>query len=518
MDAAAAITAIVARLPPTDVAALLAARGLPSVVHGRAPARAHAALTEALQAELCDWEWESSDGVDDGDDCLEHGPGFHAGEVGRRGKGKEGGHNEKHDHGPQAHHHPFTQTHTEITSTNGALVACGNSIIAVGGMDAARREHAAVWRWDLSPTADAVGFTPLRPLRGAGDEHPPSHPAGIFAAAHDGEVWAFPGPGNADLTAASVLDPDTGAWRRVRVAGRPPADDFVRRTVVGVTDGAGHLWALGGPSLDRAACFDFATATWTRTPLSSAPASFVFGGAAWHGGALWVYGGTGEEADAPVGVWRVDLAAPPARRAWRRAKPPPGSPPLPPFRLHSASAVVGHRWIVHGGRSHAPPQEDNNRLAAAAPWRPPPGRGGWLSPFQVVGTAHEFDFRTHEWRPLLADGVPAPPREWHAGLGLADCAVFVGGRTDIAIHDGEFGESEERERKERCVFCFYPVSFPPTLHPPTLHSSLARHPGHPGRRPVGAHASDPRPPDRRRVPGGSVGRHTITGRRHFNRL
>ena len=490
MDAAAAITAIVARLTPSDVAALLASRGLPSVVHGGTPARARAALTEALQFELCDWEWEASDGVDG--EGLEHGPGFHAGvRLERERVGRMGGSKEKTNHRLTT----TTTLSTEITSTNGALVACGNSIIALAGMDAARREHAAVWRWDLSHTADSVGFTPLRPLRGAGDEPPPSHPAGIFAASHENEVWVFPGPGNADLTAVSVLDPDTGAWRRVRAAGRPPADDFVRRTVLGVTDGAGHLWALGGPSLDRAASFDFATATWTRVPLASAPPSFVFGGAAWHGGVLWVYGATGDEADVPVGVWRVDPAAPPARRSWRRAKPPPGAPPPPPFRLHSASAVVGHRWIVHGGRSHAPPPVDAHD-GAAAPWRPPPGRNGWLSPFQVVGTAHEFDFHTHEWRPLLADCAPAPPREWHAGLGLADCAVFVGGRTDIAIHDGEL----ERERKG---VCFYPVFLP--THPPTLHSSLPRHSVHPGRRPVGAHPPPLRTPRRRRRPGGGPG-------------
>jgi len=124
MDAPNAIDALVRRLPSADVAHLLAARGLPSVVHGPSASAAAGALAAALQDELIDWEWEA----DDGDEADL----------------RDGG-----------------RYHDVVEATGGALVAVGNRVVFVGGMDASRREVTHMYVWDLAPGADG-GFKRVR--------------------------------------------------------------------------------------------------------------------------------------------------------------------------------------------------------------------------------------------------------------------------------------------------------------------------------------------------------------------
>jgi hypothetical protein len=59
MDADSAIRAVVSRLPPSDVAFLLEARGLPA--RSASASAAAAALASALSDELVEWEWEAGD-------------------------------------------------------------------------------------------------------------------------------------------------------------------------------------------------------------------------------------------------------------------------------------------------------------------------------------------------------------------------------------------------------------------------------------------------------------------------
>lgn len=77
-----------------------------------------------------------------------------------------------------------------------------------------------------------------------------------------------------------------------------------------------------------------------------------------------------------------------------------GSTP-PPFRIHASSAVVGSRWIIHGGR------------------RPN------MSKFNVSDQTFVFDLAAHKWSILMAEGHHPVAREWHTALGVDERMVSV---------------------------------------------------------------------------------------------
>ena len=421
MDADTAIRAIVARLPPADVAYLLETRGLPArggvAGGGGRGAAAAATLAAALGSELVEWEWESGD-------------------VGPPGSG--------------AYHVP-------ITGAGGSLTVAGNALWAFGGLNGDRVQDAGLWRWDLGP-AGASGFEPV--TLAPHSPPPPRLASGHFASAGpEGRVWVFPGPRNPDLGAAWAFDPATRAWEEVALDGRGPADPAARRAVgCGLVEGGKALLALGGPaSAHTVHRFDFRARAWGQpVPLAGGPPAegWIFGGAAIHGpvgaGRLVMWGacpggdevgtppqggegggegggggGSGGGASSssasasasassdgpPVALFALDWAA----KAWTRVA---SSTPPPPLRTHAAGAVVGDSLILQGGRR--------------------PG------PFNVTASAWEFDFSRGAWHPLFAadfaaasGAAPAGPaaREWHAAAGLADCAVFVGGRTAIPPYE-----------------------------------------------------------------------------------
>ena len=85
------------------------------------------------------------------------------------------------------------------------------------------------------------------------------------------------------------------------------------------------------------------------------------------------------------------------------------SPPC--FRIHSSSAVVGNKWIIHGGR------------------RPN------VSKFNVSDQTYVFDLKEHRWSMLMAEGHQPAAREWHTALGVNDIMVVVGGRVDIPDYE-----------------------------------------------------------------------------------
>lgn len=412
MDADTAIRAIISRLPPSDVAYLLEARGLPARGGGSdaSPSpSAVATLATALAGELVEWEWE-------------------AGDVGQSGY------------------------HAPITGAGGSLTVAGNALWAYGGLNGDRVQDAGLWRWDLGP-AGAAGFEPVLP-----STHSPPAPrlaSGHYAAAGpDGRVWVFPGPRNPDLSAAWAFDPSTRVWEEMPVAGAGPSDPAARRLVAcGVVEAGRALLALGGPAASHTVHrFDFRARSWGEPAhLAGGPPSegWLFGGAAVQGTGgsarlvMWgaLPGGTGvatpprgggggeggaaaaaaapatpspspsSDDGPPVELYALDWAA----KAWTRL---PFFTPPPPLRTHAAGAVVGDRLILQGGRR--------------------PG------PFNVTAAAWEFDFRGGAWHPLFASDTagsgnastsgPAA-REWHAAAGLADCAVFVGGRTGIPPYE-----------------------------------------------------------------------------------
>lgn len=228
MDAEAAIRAIVARLPPSDVAYLLESRGLPAreAPGGGASASSTSSspslssrLADALSAELVEWEWE-------------------AGDV-----------------GPSGYHAP-------ITGAGGSLTVAGNALWAFGGLNGERVQDTGLWRWDLGP-AGSTGFEPV--TLAPGSPPPPRLTSGHFAAAGpDGRVWVFPGPRNADLAAAWAFDPPSRRWEAMAVEGAGPTDPAARRQVgCGLVEGGRALLALGGPaSAHTLHRFDFRGRAW----------------------------------------------------------------------------------------------------------------------------------------------------------------------------------------------------------------------------------------------------------------
>eukprot|EP00803_Ostreobium_quekettii_P009677 evm.model.scf_2193.2 EVM.evm.TU.scf_2193.2 scf_2193:7697-13170(-) len=348
----AMISAVVERFKPEDVELLLANRGLPSV-GGREELAER--LLAALTEELCEWKWER----------------------------------------------PGQPQRSEIVAAGASAVAHKSCIYVFGGMDEERNEHMGLWKWD---TAGHEGFTQVS-YRGP---IPQTFSAGCYAAVYKDELWVFPGPRNHNMRNVCCCDLSRHRWVERATLGEPPCETQMRRNVACFVDG-NRLIVLGGTYMDRVYLFNFDSRQWSKqkTKPPQELQSWDFGGACLIGDWLYAYGSSKRISEEPtVEVWRLDI------REWRWEERvlSNGTQP-PPFRIHSSSAVVGRKWIIHGGR------------------RPN------VSKFNVSDQTFVFDLDEHRWSMLMAEGHQPAAREWHTALGVNDMMVVVGGRVDIPDYE-----------------------------------------------------------------------------------
>lgn len=348
----AMISAVVERFKPEDIELLLANRGLPSVGGKEELAER---LQQVLTEEFCEWKWE------------------------------------RRLHPPRS----------EIIAAGASMVEHDNCIYVFGGMDEERNEHMGLWKWDLS--ADE-GFTQVS-CRGP---KPQTFSAGCYAAVYRDELWVFPGPRNHNMRHVYCFDLARCRWVERVCFGEAPCETQMRRNVACFVDGH-RLIVIGGTYMDRVYLFDFEGGEWVKWKTKPPPdlQSWTFGGACLVGDWLYAYGSSKRISEEPsVEVWRLDI------REWRwedRILTTGASPPC--FRIHSSSAVVGHKWIIHGGR------------------RPN------VSKFNVSDQTYVFDLKEHRWSMLMAEGHQPAAREWHTALGVNDIMVVVGGRVDIPDYE-----------------------------------------------------------------------------------
>ncbi|KAK9829027.1 hypothetical protein WJX72_003488 [[Myrmecia] bisecta] len=344
----AVISAVIEHLKREDIELLLANRGIPSLGSKQE-------LTERLQAaltdEICEWEWETGDV-----------PNFHA----------------------------------EIIGAGSTLVTHNNCIYAFGGMDEERTEHMFMWKWDLSTDE---GFLPVA-YRG---QVPNKLASGHYAVVHEDELWVFPGPRNHNMRKVYCLDLLRYRWVERSVIGEPAADAHSRRNLDCFMLDDHRMGVFGGPLMDKLHIFTFASRTWSKKMLTGGLPSWTFGHATLHNRALWAFGTLARASEeGPLEVWQLDIAS----LRWKRVV---CGGHIPYYRIHSSAAVVGDKWIVHGGRR--------------------PGK------FNVSNNTHVFDFETCRWSVLMAEGMSPIAREWQTAIGLQDCMVVVGGRIEIPEYE-----------------------------------------------------------------------------------
>ncbi|CAL8470672.1 g10214 [Coccomyxa elongata] len=335
------ISSVLEHLKVEDIQILLENRGLPSIGDKQF-------LTERLQGalceEICEFEWEQ-------------------GEV--------------------------PVCHAEIIGAGSTMFTHHNSVYVFGGMDDERSEHMSMWKWDLSKDE---GFEPVT-YRGV---VPAKLTAGHYAAVHGNELWVFPGPRNHQMRRVYCLDMLRYRWVERNVTGDPPSDTHCRRNLCAMLDGR-KLIVLGGPTMDKVFFFEFESRQWSSRTCKDVLPQWSFGHATKRGRSVFAVGSPRGETGT-LEVRELDLAT----LRWRRVD---AKGQLPPFRIHSSAAVVGDKWIIHGGRR--------------------PGK------FNVTNQTFVYNFSTNRWSVLMAEGDVAVPREWQAALGLQDCMVVVGGRADI---------------------------------------------------------------------------------------
>ncbi|DBB04815.1 TPA: hypothetical protein ACH3X3_010105 [Trebouxia sp. C0006] len=341
------ITAVLEHLRPEDVELLLANRGLPSVGGKEELAER---LQSALCNEICEWEWETGD---------------------------------------------VPEFHCEMVGAGASMATHNNCIYVFGGMDEERAEHMYLWRWDLSSEA---GFEPIT-HRGA---IPPKLTAGHYSAVYGDELWVFPNPRNHNLRRVYCCDLMRYRWTERDVRGDPPNLSEARRNMDCFLDGK-RLIVFGGPQMQRIWFFDFESRQWSSRLTSGGRNDWTFGHAIRRSKYMYAYGTHhGAQTEESVAeIWQLDLVT----FHWNQVACK-GS--LPPYRVHTSSAVVENRWILHGGRIPAPATQ-----------------------FNVQNQSYVLNLNTWRWSALMAEGCVPVAREWQKALGLQDCMVVVGGRVSI---------------------------------------------------------------------------------------
>eukprot|EP00884_Botryococcus_braunii_P004067 jgi/Botrbrau1/13661/Bobra.0292s0010.1 len=283
--------------------------------------------------------------------------------------------------------------HAEIQGAGCTMCTHGNSIYVFGGMDEERSEHHFLWRWDLS-TDD--GFVPVKYR----SQPPVTLTSGHYAAVYNDELWVFPGARNRESQRAFRLNLTTFTWSDRWMHGDVPTRNFHRRNVEALLDG-NRLILLGGQSMEEIWFFDFENADWVSKKVKGGLSNWNFSHATKRGDKVYAVGSSEGGANDLVEVWELDVKDT-KNLVWKRVSLN-GS--IPGYRIHCSAAVVDNKWILHGGRR--------------------PGK------FNVTAQTWYLDFNTMRWYPLLADGCFPEAREWHTALGLQDCMVVVGGRTNI---------------------------------------------------------------------------------------
>ncbi|KAL0020200.1 hypothetical protein WJX79_010998 [Trebouxia sp. C0005] len=247
------ITAVLEHLRPEDVELLLANRGLPSVGGKEELAER---LQSALQAEICEWEWETGD---------------------------------------------VPEFHCEMVGAGASMATHNNCIYVFGGMDEERAEHMYLWRWDLSSEA---GFEPIT-HRGA---IPPKLTAGHYSAVYGDELWVFPNPRNHNMRRVYCCDLMRYRWTERDVRGEPPNLSEARRNMDCFLDGK-RLIVFGGPQMQRIWFFDFESRQWSSRLTSGGRNDWTFGHAIRRSKYMYAYGthhGVHTE-ESVAEIWQLDL-------------------------------------------------------------------------------------------------------------------------------------------------------------------------------------------------------------------
>ncbi|GMH38370.1 hypothetical protein BSKO_06254 [Bryopsis sp. KO-2023] len=347
----ALISAVVERLKPDDVELLLGNRGLPSV---GTKEELSERLQGALIREICEWSWE---------------------------KGMQ-------------------PAHAEIIAAGASMVENNGSIYVFGGMDEERNEHMGLWKWDLAGSEGFQTVSYKGPV-------PQTFNAGCYAAVYKGELWVFPGPRNQNMRNVYCCELTRYRWVERAFQGEPPCETQMRRNVDCFLWGQ-KLVVMGGGYMDRVYIFDFEARLWMKQRTKPPPEkpALNFGGSCLYGGHLYAYGASKRKSEElMVEVWKLGLGD------WTWTQVSSNGTTPPPFRIHASCAVVGSKWIVHGGR------------------RPN------MSKFNVSDQTFVFDLEEHRWSILMAEGHQPIAREWHTALGVGDKMIVVGGRVDIPDYE-----------------------------------------------------------------------------------
>jgi hypothetical protein len=212
-----------------------------------------------------------------------------------------------------------------------ALAATGDSVVLFGG-ESKGRALGDTWVFDLTRGR-------WRQLAIDGESPPPRWGLAM-AARRDGTIVLFGGQSEHGFLGDSwTLDLATRRWTRI-AAGGPKARygaasalDPVAQTLLvshGFTDNGrfDDTWRIGAPPTQLA----------TVNPLPE-PRCLVRGGVI--RGGFYIFGGQSTPTPFLGDLWRLDLAT----GRWRELTP--ARRPSP--RNLYAAAVVGRRWILHGG-------------------------------------------------------------------------------------------------------------------------------------------------------------------------
>jgi hypothetical protein len=195
-----------------------------------------------------------------------------------------------------------------------------------------------LWAYDLA--ADT-----WEPVVGTSDE-PPPRSGHVAAWVEDVGLVVVGGRGSDGGALGDVwrFDPTTGAWSRIRVAGKtPPA----RWDACGAAPGDGTLWLTHGTTgrslLGDTWRLELSAKRWTVVGRPDAP-SARSGSACWvdPGGRFVLFGGATSVAQGDLDATTVEVGG---GGAWERMAGPGAFPP----RSRAASAVHLDRAVIVGG-------------------------------------------------------------------------------------------------------------------------------------------------------------------------
>lgn len=190
------------------------------------------------------------------------------------------------------------------------------------------------------------------------------------------------------------------------------------------------ILVLGGENMRKVWRFSFRSLEWSCISIQGqfAPQKRLNHSTAVWGSNLLVSGGTTEEAEEYLAVYRLDLTS----MRWSKLGTSVGVstreegyphmtvPPL--SRTHHASCVIGDRLYIHGGR----PIYDN---MSSYDMRQLQGSGF----FEVI----ELDLNNNQWYPLChahpSEYVPPPPLWGHSMVPLADKALLIFGGFEVDL-------------------------------------------------------------------------------------